>query len=193
MNDIALKTRLRAEAAERRAQARALNPLAGETAAALFPRALAFPGAVVAGYWPFRNEIDPRPLMRRLARLGHPLALPVTPPKGSDDPLTFRLWSPEAVLAPGHFKVHEPGPEHPITDPDLVLTPLLAFDPRGGRLGYGAGHFDRTLERLRALKSVTAIGLAYAAQAVDDLHVEPHDQPLDGVLTERGYIAARKD
>ncbi len=192
MTEPHFKAALRAEAAERRARAARLNPLAGHTLAALFPRALAGEGAVVAGYWPFRDEIDPRPLLRRLATLGHRLALPVTPPKGTDAPLVFRSWAFDAPLQPGHFRVPEPGPDREQVEPDVVLTPLLAFDSRGGRLGYGAGHFDRTLERLRALKPVIAVGLAYAAQAVDHLPVEPHDQPLDGVLTERGY-AARKD
>ena len=150
-------------------------------------------GAVVSGYWPFRTEIDPRPLMRRLARLGATVALPATPAKGADAPLTFRLWRDADALSRGSFGVREPPPDAPVLEPDLVLVPLLAFDRIGHRLGYGAGHFDRTLERLRALKPVTAIGLAYAVQAVDALPYGPHDQKLDGVCSERGYTALRKE
>jgi 5-formyltetrahydrofolate cyclo-ligase len=194
MSDTSPKAPLRAEAAERRAQAAAAHPLAGQTLAAVFPAGLIPPsGSVVAGYWPFRSEIDPRPLLERVSRLGLKAALPVTPPKGSDEALSFRLWDPTHDLARGHFGVHEP-PAHAATvEPDLVLVPMLAFDLGGHRLGYGAGHYDRTLERLRALKPVTAIGLAFAAQQVQRLPADPHDQKLDGVVTERAYIAFRKD
>lgn len=194
MSDTSAKAELRAQAAERRAGAAAAHPLAGQTLSAVFPPALVpQPGSVVAGYWPFRSEIDPRPLLERLTRLGLKAALPVTPPKGSDEPLTFRLWDPAHNLARGHFGVHEPSPEAETVEPDLVLVPMLAFDRRGHRLGYGAGHYDRTLERLRALKPVTAIGLAFAAQEVERLPADPHDQKLDGVVTERAYIGFRKD
>jgi 5-formyltetrahydrofolate cyclo-ligase len=190
---IPVKTDLRALATQARARAQALNPLAGETAAALFPLALLPPGAVVAGYWPFRSEIDPRPLMRRLARLGAVPALPVTPAKGSDAPLSFRVWSPTSPLARSAFGVHEPDAGGDPVEPDLLLVPLLAFDDRGHRLGYGAGHYDKTLAQLKAIKPVIAIGLAFAAQRVGRLPDEPHDEVLDGVLTERGYSASRRD
>lgn len=185
------KTELRTEAAERRARAYRANPLAGETLAAVFPAGLR--GAVVSGYWPFRTEIDPRPLMRRLARLGATVALPVTPAKGADEALTFRVWRDADDLSRGSFGVPEPSAAAPAVEPDLVLVPLLAFDRVGHRLGYGAGHFDRTLQRLRAFKAVTAVGLAYAVQAVDQLPFGPHDQKLDGVCTERGYTDLRKE
>jgi 5-formyltetrahydrofolate cyclo-ligase len=128
--------------------------------------------------------------MAAFARAGARIALPVTPPKGSDAPLTFRLWDAADQLAPGHFPVHEPPAHAPQVEPDLVLVPLLAFDRRGHRLGYGAGHYDRTLARLRALKPVTALGLSFSAQGVEVLPAGPHDQRLDGVVTERGFIPA---
>jgi 5-formyltetrahydrofolate cyclo-ligase len=188
------KPDLRAEAERRRGRAATRNPLAGETLAAIFPAAwLPDPGAVVSGYWPIRSEIDPRPLMRRLARLGARLALPVTPPRGSDGPLTFRLWTPDLALTVGGFGVHEPGADVPEVEPDLLLVPLLAFDGRLHRLGYGAGHYDRTLAGLRSRKPVRAVGLAFAAQAVDRLPEDPHDEVLDGVVTERAYSGFRKD
>ena len=79
--------------------------------------------------------------------------------------------------------------------PDLIIVPLLAFDASGGRLGQGGGYYDRTLEALRALDRVppiAAVGLAYAAQQMDNLPMDPHDQPLDGVLTEAGYRSAKR-
>lgn len=192
MPDNVAKAALRSEAADRRARAWAANPLAGETLAALFPsEALPPAGAVVSGYVPFRTEIDPRPLMLRLSALGARLALPVTPPKGSDEALVFRLWEPHHPLTPGHFRIEEPHADAEAVEPDFLLVPLLAFDRTGHRLGYGAGHFDRTIERLRAKKPVKAIGLAFAVQETDALPAQPHDQPLDAVVTERAYIAPR--
>lgn len=174
---------------ERRAIACAANPLAGLTLSARLPReGLPPPAAVVSAYWPFRSEIDPRPLMQRLAALGCRIALPVTPKKGVAQPLRFHLWTPGTALAPRSFGVHEPGADAEEVRPDLLLVPLLAFDRHGGRLGYGAGHYDRTLEALRETRAVTAIGLAYAAQEVERLPIEAHDQPLDAILTERAYI-----
>ena len=122
-----------------------------ETLSAWLPSAaLPEPGAAVSAYWPFRTEIDPRPLMARLAAAGARLALPVTPPKGAGKPLCFHLWAPQDGLHPSTFGVHEPHPSQTVVEPDLLLVPLLAFDRRGGRLGYGAGHYDRTLQDLRA-------------------------------------------
>ncbi len=126
--------------------------------------------------------------MARLRALGARLALPVTPPKGSEEPVRFRLWAPQDELHPSPFGVHEPRPNNPVVEPDLLLVPLLAFDRRGGRLGYGAGHYDRALQDLRARKPVRAIGLAFAAQERARVPTGPHDQPLDAVLTERAYI-----
>ncbi len=125
--------------------------------------------------------------MRRLVDAGARIALPVTP-KSTDDRLRFHLWSTDDMLHPGAFGVHEPHHAAEEADPDLLLVPLLAFDRRGGRLGYGAGHYDRALERLRALKRIRAIGLAFAAQEVERVPTHAHDQPLDAVLTERAYI-----
>lgn len=147
---------------------------------------------IVAGYQPFRDEIDPRPLMLKLAATGARLALPVTPPRDQPSPLTFRAWTPGEALAKGGFGVHEPTGGEVVT-PDLVLVPLLAFDRRGHRLGYGQGHFDRTLERLRREGEVLAVGLAYAGQELPEIPAEPHDQALDAILTEKEYIRVRKD
>ncbi len=146
------------------------------------------PGLIVSGYWPFRSEIDPRPLMLRFVRAGGELLLPVTPAKGADTPLRFHRWNADDILHPSAFGMHEPHPSTETADPDVVLVPLLAFDRSGGRLGYGAGHYDRTLQQLRAIKPVVAIGLAFAAQEIDAVPMDAHDQRLDAILTERGYI-----
>jgi 5-formyltetrahydrofolate cyclo-ligase len=143
---------------------------------------------VLALYRPIRDELDPIALTAVAERV----ALPVTPPKGFDAPLAFRLWSPGEPLIRSGFGVPEPGPQAPEVRPDVIVTPLLAYTGGGGRLGWGKGHFDRTLRSLRATGSVVAIGLAYAAQRRDDLPLEAHDEPLDGVLTETGYLPVQK-
>jgi 5-formyltetrahydrofolate cyclo-ligase len=181
------KAALRAEAAAARARAFAANPLAGETLAGLFPASLVQPGMVVAGYAPFRTEIDPRPLMRRLERLGARLALPVTPATGKDEPLSFRLLDPTRGLAAGRYGIPEPDAACRACAPDLLLVPLLAFDRRGGRLGYGAGWYDRTLVSLRASKPVVAVGLGFAVQEIPRVPTGPQDGALDDVCTERAF------
>ena len=173
---------------QRRADAFAANSLAGLTLSAWAPRVLFEPNITVSGYWPFRSEIDPRPLMQRFARAGARFALPRTPEKGAAESLRFHVWRAQDALHPSAFGVHEPHPDAELIEPDIVLVPLLAFDRTGARLGYGAGHYDRTLERLRAMKSIRAIGLAFAAQEVEQVPTNAHDQPLDAILTERAYV-----
>lgn len=144
------------------------------------------PGAVVAGFWPMGEEIDIRPLMRRLQEAGHVLALPVTPRRGS--PLVFRRWRYGEALEPGRFGTSIPatGPE---IVPDWLLVPLLAFDRSGARLGYGGGYYDRTLA---GLPDADCIGVAYAAQEVTAVPTGPHDRRLRGIATERGFIAVER-
>ncbi|MBL8937241.1 MAG: 5-formyltetrahydrofolate cyclo-ligase [Archangium sp.] len=156
---------------------------ASHEAAARFP--LERRPAVVAGTFPMRSELDPRPLMKRLEALGSTLALPRTPKKGQ--PLVFHRWSAETRLVTSRFGVTEPVPETLIVEPDLLLVPLLAFDATGARLGYGGGFYDVTLETLRRTRSVFAVGFAYAGQELPTLPTEPHDQRLDAVLTEREW------
>ena len=108
------------------------------------------PGAVVAGYSPIRSEIDPLPLMRRLAAQGAQLALPVIVAR--DQPLMFRVWAPGNALRRGPLGILEPPFEAGEIIPDILLVPLAAFDRAGHRIGYGAGHYDRTLAQLRAVK-----------------------------------------
>ena len=187
------KTLLRAQMKAVRAQAKARAPDAGHQAAGHLPQGLEGRFAVVAGYQPFGSEIDPAPLLARLAGAGATIVMPVTAPPGSGLPLSFHLWQPGAALNKSGFGVCEPDPSSPQRDPDLVIVPLLAFDVHGGRMGYGQGHYDRTLEALRARRPILAIGLAFEAQRVASIPLEDHDQPLDGILTETRYMALKED
>jgi len=137
---------------------------------------------IVAGYSPIRSEIDPIPLLRELAGRGAKLALPVITAR--DAPLQFRSWSIHDKLLRGPLGIAEPLPEAQELVPDVLLVPLAAFDRAGHRIGYGAGHYDRTLQRLRALKAIKAIGLAFAAQEIAAVPALSHDVVLDYVLTE---------
>lgn len=140
------------------------------------------PGAVVAGYAPIRGELDPNSLMQALAAQGARLALPVITARGQS--LRFRAWRPGDRLLPGPLGILEPSPAVAEIVPDIVLVPLAAFDRAGHRIGYGAGHYDRTLAQLRKSRVVTAIGLAFAAQEVEVVPALRHDVALDYVLTE---------
>ena len=105
-----------------------------------------------------------------------------------DLPLDFRAYDFGDRLAPDAYNIASPTAAAPVVRPDLVITPLLAFDRRGGRMGQGGGHYDRTLARLRAHGPVFVLGLAHAGQEVAEIPAEPHDQRLDAILTEKGYI-----
>jgi 5-formyltetrahydrofolate cyclo-ligase len=139
-------------------------------------------GTVVAGYSPIRSEIDPTPLMRELAARGARLALPVITARGQS--LRFRVWSVGDRLLSGPLGILEPSPAAAEITPDIVLVPLAAFDHAGHRIGYGAGHYDRTLAQLRKSRHAMAIGLAFAAQEVAAVPALAHDVALDFVLTE---------
>jgi 5-formyltetrahydrofolate cyclo-ligase len=146
-------------------------------------------GAIVSGYWPIRSEVDPMPLMRRLAAQGARLALPAI--TGRDQPLTFRAWSSETEMLQGQLGIMEPSPRSDVVEPDIVLVPLAAFDRVGHRIGYGAGHYDRSLRQLMMSKPIVAIGLAFAVQQIDTVPSLPHDVRLDFVLTEISTIDFR--
>jgi len=148
------------------------------------------PGAIVSGYSPMKSELNPVPLMRTLADIGAQLALPVV--QGRGKPLIMRAWSFGAPLVSGVWGIREPAADAPEVFPDIMLVPLAAFDRTGHRIGYGAGYYDMTIARIRAMKPVTAIGLAFAAQEADKVPAEPHDAPLDLVLTEKDVIDFRR-
>jgi len=161
-------------------------------AQAIAMRRFPFPlgeGTVVAGYSPIRSECDPVPLMRSLAAKGSQLALPVVHEK--DKELTFSEWRQGGQLILGPYGILQPRSEAAPLEPDVVLVPLVAFDRRCRRIGYGAGYYDRTLADLRKRKVVIAVGIAFAAQEVEAVPHDEHDQRLDLVLTEREIVDFR--
>jgi len=148
-------------------------------------------GVIVSGYSPIRNEIDPTPLMRKLAEQGARLALPCINARGQS--LTFRAWSPGERLMLGSLGILEPSPAAAELIPDIMLVPLAAFDRSGHRIGYGAGHYDYTFAHLRKAKAVIGIGLAFAAQEIEGVPALAHDVALDYVLTEKKVLDFRSD
>lgn len=143
-------------------------------------------GSVVSGFLPYRTEIDVLPLMAMLAAQGWKTALPVVMGKGL--PLVFRAWALGSETVAGVWNIPVPPETSREVLPDMLLVPMLAFDRAGYRLGYGGGFYDRTLHKLRALKPVSAIGVAFAAQEMEAVPRGAHDQPLDWVMTERETI-----
>jgi len=180
------KAQLRRDAARRRADlASSETPdSAGRAAAARIVETIPIaPGSRVSAYWPMGNELDPRPLIEALHADGCLVGLPVIVGKG--EPLLFRRWTPETRFVPGGFRTQVPEPASPELLPEILIVPLLAFDRRGYRLGYGGGFYDRTLAKLRALGPVTAIGFAYAGQEVEAVPRADYDERLDWLATER--------
>jgi 5-formyltetrahydrofolate cyclo-ligase len=145
--------------------------------------------SVVSVFWPIRDEPDTLPLFAALAANGFRAVLPVTVSRSA--PLIFRRWSPGEPTVPGAMKIPEPLASAEAIDPGLLFVPLACFDRRGHRIGYGAGHYDRTLARLRAAGSAVAVGIGYGAAETPDIPDEAHDQRLDFILTERELIDCR--
>jgi 5-formyltetrahydrofolate cyclo-ligase len=141
-----------------------------------------FAGGALAGYMPIRSEIDPLPVM---ASWAGPVAVPMIVGKGQ--PLRFRSWRPGAAMIDGPFGARVPEDGEDIV-PQVLIVPLVAFDRTGARLGYGGGFYDRTLAALRSVRSVHAVGFAYAAQEATDLPCGETDVPLDAVVTEREVV-----
>jgi len=146
-------------------------------------RDAALDAPIVSVYWPIRSELNTRPLIDALAAEGCRVTLPVM--HKVRHPLVFRVFTPGDDLVKGPFGLSEPAEDRPAYDPDIVFSPLAAFDRRGFRLGYGGGIYDATLSALRAVKPAVAIGVAYSCQEADHVPIEPHDQRLDVVMTER--------
>jgi len=145
--------------------------------------------SAVSAFYPISDEPNTLPLLGALAEHGFCTALPITVARGA--PLIFRQWKPGDPTSLGPMKIPEPPAGAPILEPDLMFVPLACFDRRGHRIGYGAGYYDRTIERLRANASVTAVGVAYASAEIAALPDEAHDQRLDYILTERDLIDCR--
>jgi 5-formyltetrahydrofolate cyclo-ligase len=155
--------------------------------AALAARGLPIPrdpqNQIVSVFHSFGTEISTTELFDRLVAEGWTTALPVVVAK--NEPLQFRQWAPGDALVLGRWDIQIPADSAPEVEPDVLLVPMLAFDRKGYRMGYGGGFYDRTLAKLCSLKKVTAIGIAYAGQEIDMVPRDDHDQPLDWIMTER--------
>jgi 5-formyltetrahydrofolate cyclo-ligase len=145
---------------------------------------------IVSGFFPFKNEITVLPLLAKLASEGWTTSLPVV--IGEGQALQFRAWMPGEPTRPGVWDIPVPLETASEVLPDVLLVPMLAFDRRGYRLGYGGGYYDRTLAALRILKSVTAIGIAYSGQEIGEVPRGAWDEPLDWIVTEKGAFQAER-
>jgi len=147
--------------------------------------------AAVSAFHPMPDEPDPLPLLAALAEAGFATALPTVVGRGR--PLEFRLWRPGEPTRSGALNIQEPHPSAAAVEPDLLFVPLACFDRNGHRIGFGAGHYDRSLEKLRAMKPIHAVGVAYGVCEVASVPYEAHDQILDAVVTERETFFPSED
>ena len=155
--------------------------LAEEKALAMREQLLKLPlHGIIAGYHATRREADPAPFLESLHEKGHTLALPVI---RAGNHILFCQWKPGDTLHVNRYGIHEPPETASAIKPDAILVPLIAFDLKGHRLGYGGGFYDRTLA-MPDYDRCRRIGLAYDFQKVERLPSEPHDVTLDFVVTE---------
>jgi 5-formyltetrahydrofolate cyclo-ligase len=142
------------------------------------------PGTNVSGFWPIRSEVDLRPLLFHMREKGARLCLPVIIDKKT---ILFRELVRGAPMVATGFGTVGPPEDAAVLDPSLMLVPLAAFDERGHRIGYGAGYYDRAIARLQEIGvNPRLIGVAFACQQVEIVPDEPHDVPLEAILTESG-------
>ncbi|MBY0280879.1 MAG: 5-formyltetrahydrofolate cyclo-ligase [Alphaproteobacteria bacterium] len=140
----------------------------------------------IAGYWPIANEIDVIPFLKEWCLENGSVCLPVVQEKNSH--LRFYTWTPEMEMELGLYQIPVPKERTNLVVPDIILIPLTAFDKSGHRLGKGGGYYDRTLQELRSIKSIQTIGLGAEAQCLPFIPHSIHDQPLDGIVTEKRII-----
>ena len=188
------KEELRVAAKARRKAAAAQMPCAASNLAQhikLIERISTDLTPVISAYFPIGDELDPRPVMEALAlRMAGTLCLPVMIAPGK--PLLFRAWGPGEETVKRMWGIREPQPDAPEVVPDLLFVPLLAIDRQGYRLGYGGGFYDRTIAKLRKIKRIIAIGVAYDEQVVDAVPHAAYDEPVDYILTPSGFTAASR-
>jgi 5-formyltetrahydrofolate cyclo-ligase len=142
---------------------------------------------VIAFYYPFRGEVNILALMEKLSNSGFVTALPVVPAPRT--PLQFRAWSPGCVTAPSSYGVPEPT-QGEIVEPDVFIVPLVGFDARLYRLGYGGGFYDRTFAATK--KAVSRIGVGFEDARIDTIYPQPFDIPMHFVITENGVREASR-
>ena len=136
--------------------------------------------SLIAGYLAIGSEVNPMLFMKQRA-LEQVISVPVV--ADSSEPLKFSIWKPSSELKIGEFGVAVPLSTE-FVEPDIVIVPMLAFDSRGARLGYGGGFYDRTLKNLRTKKKIIAVGIAFSGQEVNELPIDENDQFLDCLITE---------
>jgi 5-formyltetrahydrofolate cyclo-ligase len=181
--DIAIKKAARTQGFAARKRAFAAGQ--GQAAEILAGFLAVHRGRALAGYMPMRTEIDPLPAMA-----AHQGVVCVPIIVGAGQALRFREWSPGCAMVAGEFGALIPA-EGAWVEPDVLIVPLVGFDSRGYRLGYGGGFYDRTLEGLRARRPVLAVGFAFAGQEMDTVPIEATDQKLDVIVTENGVRVVR--
>ncbi|MDP6189650.1 MAG: 5-formyltetrahydrofolate cyclo-ligase [Gammaproteobacteria bacterium] len=144
------------------------------------------PNSQVSGFWPLAEELDTLPLLHALHTAGHQILLPVM--QGAGKPLVFATWAPGDTLVTASFNTLEPASNQPRMVPNVMFCPLLAFDRKGYRMGYGGGFYDRSIAQIKASQKLLTIGVAFAAQEVDSIITGPYDMPLDKIVTEQEVI-----
>lgn len=188
VDSAAFRTALRREKiAARQAQPDAVRQdaerrLLARLGAVLRPR----PPGVVAFCWPIRAEVDCRPLVAELLAAGWRAAMPTVVMPAA--PMEFRAWSPQTPMSVDPYGIPIPA-RADLRVPDVVLLPLVAFDAAGYRLGYGGGFFDRTLAA--CAPRPLAVGIGYALAEVPSIRPQPHDVPLDIIVTESATLFAK--
>ena len=145
-------------------------------------------GVVVSGYWPIKSEPDLRGWLGRLSEAGTITALPVVETRAA--PLVFRRWQPRARMVRGDWNIPVPAPGAESVVPEIALAPLVGWDGEGYRLGYGGGYFDRTLAALSPRPFVVGVGLE--AARLPSIYPQPHDVPIDAIVTETGLRLMRE-
>lgn len=138
-------------------------------------------GAVVGGFLPMGDEIDVLPAISALRASEHDIAMPVVVGRG--EPLLFRQWRPDDPLEDGPLGTRHPCETAPVLRPDVLIVPLLGYDRRGYRLGYGGGYYDRTVAALRSAGDLLAIGVGFADQEVAEIPRGPQDEAMDWIVT----------
>lgn len=178
------KKALRKVLRARRAAAVARSGQAGPALRDVLTAALSLPEkAAVAGYLPMGDEIDVLPALSVIRASGHDIAMPVVVARG--EPLQFRKWRPDDPLEDGPLGTRHPRETAPVVCPDVLIVPLLGYDRRGYRLGYGGGYYDRTVSALRSAGEILAIGVGFADQEVAEIPCGPQDEAMDWIVTPR--------
>jgi len=178
---VLIERRLAMPAAERAAHNEAIT-------AALIQVLSSFSAALIGFFWPFKGEYDPRPFVRSLHAKGTRLALPVVVEKAK--PLIFREWWPGMAMTSGIWNIPVPATGEAV-EPDVLLVPMIGFDRQAFRLGYGGGYYDRTLGALPTRPRT--VGIGFGLSQIATIHPQPHDIPMDLVVTERGLFPAIAD